>query len=158
MELKKMKEVIYTDGSCSKNPDGVGAWSYVVMEDKKEKKRKIGRENKTTSNRMELRGILEALRDYPEIELICSDSQYAVNCCGGKWKAKANIDLILEIKTLLKGRDILKWVRGHSGILGNELADQYCEEEMRGAFFSFYGFKFVSHNYKFSKNIENEFF
>jgi ribonuclease HI len=141
--------IIYTDGSCSSNPNGVGAWSYVVLDSKKKEiiKSRVGRDYVTTSNRMELTGILEALKDFKDIDCIISDSKYAVNCISGKWKAKVNLDLINEAKGLLKNRDILRWVKGHSGIEGNEIADALCNEEMKSAFLERNGFQFVEYNY-----------
>jgi ribonuclease HI len=137
--------IIYTDGSCSKNPDGVGAWAYVVWDAKKNKPltSRIGRDYVTTSNRMELTAILEALKDFPSAECIISDSQYSINCISGKWQAKKNLDLILPAKTYLARREILSWVRGHEGIPGNEEADRLCNEEMCAAYLERHGVKFV---------------
>lgn len=137
--------IIYTDGSCSKNPNGVGAWSYVIWDAKKNKpiKTKIGRDYVTTANRMELTAILEALKDCPDAECIISDSQYSVYCISGKWQAKKNLDLIIPARELLSGKDILRWVRGHFGIEGNEEADRLCNEEMKTAYLERHGIPFV---------------
>jgi len=42
------------------------------------------------------------------------------------WKAKANVELIADIKALLEGFTSLSilHVKGHSGDIGNELADE----------------------------------
>lgn len=140
--------IAYTDGSCSCNPGGVGAWGYVVVEREEPIKMKTGFELTTTSNRMELLGIINAIEDNPLIEDVVSDSQYAVNCLSGKWKAKANLDLVLKGKELVQSRKInLHWVRGHSGVKFNELADALCNEAMTKAYEAHYGHKFVSANF-----------
>lgn len=138
--------IVYTDGSCSSNPNGVGAWAYVVISKNKIEHKKVGRDYVTTSNRMELAAIIEALRDFPQAECIISDSQYAVNCISGKWKARANLDLVGPARELLSGRDILRWVRGHNGNEGNEIADSLCGEEMRNAYFDKNGIPFVEYS------------
>lgn len=54
-----------------------------------------------------------------------SDSTYAIGMLTQDWKAKANQELILEIKELLKNFPNLefKWVKGHSKDKYNRLAD-----------------------------------
>ncbi len=79
-----MKHIeIYTDGACSGNP-GPGGWGAILRFRTGEKvyeKEISGGEAGTTNNRMELTGLLEALRQLKEpcdIDLY-SDSQYVIN-------------------------------------------------------------------------------
>lgn len=111
---------VYTDGSCNPNP-GQGGWAYVIPSTGIEKS---GAENNTTNNRMEMRAIIEALRETSGYVRIFSDSQMSIYILQGIWKAKKNRDLFHEAKILMTGRYCaFQWVRGHNGNSYNERAD-----------------------------------
>ena len=89
----------YTDGACSTNGTWQGGWSMVCVA-KNHITSVGGFEPKTTNNRMELKGFLQALIDaYDAVveeeddELnctqycfeICTDSAYIHNCFKQKW-------------------------------------------------------------------------
>lgn len=80
-----------------------------------------------TSNQAELLAVREALLWAPRepFELLV-DSKYAEGMIFKNWRITANLDLIVEIKGLVKAFPQLKVtrVKGHAGVLGNELADQ----------------------------------
>ena len=86
-----MKHIeIYTDGACSGNP-GPGGWGAILRfrtpAGKVFEKEISGGEASTTNNRMELTGLLEALRQLKEpcdIDLY-SDSQYVINGLEKGW-------------------------------------------------------------------------
>jgi len=133
---------IYTDGACEPNP-GIGGWSFVVYENGLEITNRNGGNHDTTNNIMEMTGVLCAL-EYALMSgfdasrtIVHSDSQYVVKGVTEwrhGWKRKgwtrgksalANADLWKAIDaahTAFPAR--VSWVRGHSGVPGNERADR----------------------------------
>ena len=105
----------------------------------------------TTNNREELKAILHVIKlaatDKENSYLVYSDSAYAVNSINtwmygwarngwinSKKKPVENLDLIQEIYSYLefpmKNFDLRK-INGHSGHLGNELADALATNNMK---------------------------
>lgn len=129
---------IYTDGACRGNP-GPGGWGALLRSGKTEKELSGG-ELMTTNNRMELTAAiraLEALKRRCHVVLY-TDSQYVRNgisewLAGWKlreWRTAArrpvkNADLWQALDALVARHDIeWRWVRGHTGVDGNERADR----------------------------------
>ena len=122
--------VIHTDGACKGNP-GPGGWGTVI-EQNGNQQRLSGGEPQTTNNRMEMTAVIKGLEavDPAATVLISSDSTYVINTMTKGWKRKANHDLWEQLDRLVKGRDVSwRWVRGHSGDRGNELADSLATKE-----------------------------
>lgn len=131
--------VIYTDGACHGNP-GPGGWGAVLRFGEHEKQI-LGGDRHTTNNRMELTAAIEALAvlTVPGSRVqLWTDSQYVRNgitswISGWKrkgWKTAAgqpvkNDDLWRRLDELA-GRFTIdwRWVKGHAGHEGNELADK----------------------------------
>lgn len=117
---------IYTDGASSGNPGPSGIGIVLIYGDKKKEISSfIG---SATNNIAELSAIKTGLTQLKRFDLpvrIFTDSTYAQGVLAKGWKAKANEELVAEIKQIMKKfKDIsLIKVRGHSGIKENELAD-----------------------------------
>ncbi len=131
--------VIYTDGACHGNP-GPGGWGAVLRFGEHEKQI-LGGERSTTNNRMELTAAIEALAviTVPGSQVqLWTDSQYVRSgitswISGWKrrgWKTAAgqpvkNDDLWRRLDELAMQFVIdWRWVKGHAGHEGNELADK----------------------------------
>ncbi len=141
---KKKLPVItcYTDGSYSYETNTGGFCAY--LEHGGKSLIISGHEYKTTVNRMEIRAVLEALKliSVPCMYIIHSDSMYVVNTIEKNWiqhwmhnnwktmtgNNVANKDLWLEIYEWTKFHTVkMIWVKGHSGIIGNELCDEVAQ-------------------------------
>ena len=134
----KSDVIIYTDGACKGNP-GVGGWG-AILEYKDKNKKIYGYDENTTNNRMELTAAIRALGVLKEKSkvIIYTDSKYVMNGItiwidGWKknnWKTSnkkdvKNIDLWKLIDKLNSFHSVeWKWVKGHSGNTGNEMADE----------------------------------
>jgi ribonuclease HI len=133
---------IYTDGACRGNP-GAGGWAALLRRGTQE--REIhGAEPHTTNNRMELTAViraLEALRRPVEAR-VYTDSEYVrrgITEWIAAWKARGwrtadkkpvkNQDLWERLDELAASHRIeWHWVRGHSGVEGNERVDRLANE------------------------------
>jgi ribonuclease HI len=130
--------VVYTDGACHGNP-GPGGWG-VVLGFGGHEKQLYGGEKATTNNRMELMAAIMALEAIAEAHLVqlWTDSQYVRNgitswIAGWKrkgWKTSAgqpvkNEDLWRRLDAVAAQHTVdWRWVKGHAGHAGNELADR----------------------------------
>lgn len=128
---------IFTDGACSGNP-GPGGWGAILRYGEKEKEL-FGGEPATTNNRMELKAVIEALRQLkrPVRVRVHTDSQYVQKGISewiAGWKRKGwktaskqpvkNVDLWQSLDQEASRHQIeWLWVRGHAGHAENERAD-----------------------------------
>ncbi|MBL0374019.1 ribonuclease HI [Rhizobium sp. KVB221] len=144
---------VFADGACVPNP-GPGGWGIVAYLDGQEIYSDNGGDKDATNNTMELTAVLQAIRwatQYPALAItIWSDSQYVVKGVnewrhgwkrngwkrGGPNATEKNQSLanaavwvaIDEALTIRRAANIsVAWVKGHSGAIGNERADELAE-------------------------------
>ena len=141
--------VIYTDGACKGNP-GPGGWGAWLKSGATEKEL-FGGELATTNNRMELTAVIEGLAALkrPCKVILYLDSQYVrmgITEWIRGWKAKGwltstkqpvkNVELWKQLDKLVSegGHQIeWRWVKGHSGDVGNERADMLANKGVERA-------------------------
>ena len=135
--------IIYTDGACLGNP-GKGGWAAIIIDPSGEREI-VGCEKSTTNNRMELKAVIEALK---EIEVnsqitLFSDSKYVIdgitkwikNWKMNNWKTTSkkeikNLDLWRELYKLTSKFQITwNWVKGHSTNEYNNKVDKLARNE-----------------------------
>lgn len=141
-----MDVTIYTDGACSGNP-GPGGYGAILMYGTHKKELSGGAAN-TTNNRMELMGVITALKALkrPCTVQLYTDSQYVVNAIekgwAEKWRANGwmrnkkekamNPDLWQELLELLNQHKVtFHWVKGHAENPYNNRCDELAVAESR---------------------------
>jgi ribonuclease HI len=123
---------LWTDGACTGNPGPAGAGTVLLRgESKTEWSTWLG---EGTNNIAELVAVLQGVQELErpiESDLVVhTDSQYVIGVCAKNWKAKANKELIAELKVALADapRVVWHWVRGHEGVELNERCDQLARD------------------------------
>ena len=134
----KKTVTIYTDGACSGNP-GPGGWG-AILRYKGVEKELSGGEKQTTNNRMELTGVIEALKTLKEpcIVELYSDSKYVIDALEKGWawgwrkkgwiksdkKPALNPDLWEKLLNLSEIHEVhCHWVKGHAENVYNNRCD-----------------------------------
>lgn len=135
---------IYTDGSCNNKTHDKGGIGIVLIDsslkERNDEPIMMGSWYNTTSARMEIRAVLEALKlveDKTKPVTIYCDNQYVVNSIDKRWAyrwkeegwgTRLNQDLwkqvLIEIDKFLPGNVHFHWIRGHNGNIYNETCDQ----------------------------------
>ena len=81
---------IYTDGACRANgtKNALGGWAYAIIYNDELRLEEWGNEKETTNNRMEMMAVVEALKNFTDLDeeiVVCTDSAYIHNCMKQKW-------------------------------------------------------------------------
>jgi len=137
-KIRSIKVELHTDGACSGNP-GPGGWGALLRYGAEEKELSGG-DKDTTNNKMELMAVirgLEYLKRGVPLDLY-TDSTYVLKgatewMSGWKrkgWKNSAgkavkNRELWERLEKAMHRHEIdWHWVKGHSGNVDNERADE----------------------------------
>lgn len=136
--------LIFCDGACSGNP-GPGGWGAVVVTPDGQVQELGGAVNPTTNNRMELAAAIFSLKYIEDVNAevsLYTDSVYVIRgitqwIWGWRrraWKTAegedvANRDQWQELASIVERRPKnasvdWRYVRGHSGVAGNERVDE----------------------------------
>lgn len=141
--MRERPTIVFTDGGAKGNP-GPGGWGVVIVTPDGLVTELGGGGSRVTNNQMELTGAIEALtylRDTPGALSIYADSTYVIkgitNWIWGwrrrGWKTAEGGDVLnrdlwerLSGEADARGKDAIAWhyVRGHTGVPGNERVDE----------------------------------
>ena len=134
--------IYYTDGSASPNP---GPGGFAVIKDLQP--HILGSEDGETTNiRMEGKALIAALEDAAGAPCtIFTDSEFWINVVtkwAPGWQARGwmkkggeikNLDIVQALFALYTDSQAdLRWVRGHEGDEGNEMADEWANKAREG--------------------------
>lgn len=137
--------VVYTDGSCLKNPGGPGGYAAVILAPDGTVRELSGGAPETTNNRMELSAGIAALGALPEGAPVdfYTDSQYLKNAFTKYWlRSWKKRGWLTAAGTPVKNQDLWRaldeaiarrrvrfyWVKGHAGDRWNERCDALARE------------------------------
>jgi ribonuclease HI len=111
---------IYCDGAAQPNPGPIGWGVFIPYELRFSIPGGHG-----TSQQAELRAVIEALKLAKPGDVILTDSRYAIGMITKGWKARANVDLVAEGRTLYASKwgVEIRWIRGHDGHPHQERSD-----------------------------------
>ncbi|MBL7542265.1 MAG: reverse transcriptase-like protein [Bdellovibrionaceae bacterium] len=150
--------VIYSDGACSGNP-GRGGWGAVLGLPDQQVIELGGGRSETTNNQMELQGLIEGLnyiRDLTFDQVIYyTDSSYVLNgvmkwmkgWAFRGWKTSEGKDVankeywqLIQNQLLYFADKKISWnyVRGHTGVAGNERCDEIAVSFSTGRYVPLY--------------------
>jgi ribonuclease HI len=124
---------VWTDGACTGNPGPAGLGVVIIDGQSKERRELSEYLGEATNNIAELTAILRGLQEVRDRErpvIVYSDSQYSIGLLSKSWKAKANAELVAELRALLKKFRDVRFVKvlAHSGIALNERVDELARQ------------------------------
>ena len=155
---------IYSDGACSGNPGKAGSGLALYKNGAKPTLYYGNYVENGTNNIAELNALYKALllaseQNTSEKVMILSDSKYSIDCIAtwaygwkkNNWTKKSgeikNLELIKNAHNLyeqIKNKIIIKHVKGHAGIEGNELADRMALHAIKAKIDGFEVYEYTS--------------
>jgi ribonuclease HI len=165
-KVKKSSIRIYTDGACQPNPGASGSGIAVYVNNTLDKLVYGKYIPLATNNIAELNALLWGItvakeyidHGYHDVELL-TDSQYSIKCVSvwieswlnSNWKDdtvknRSLIENIYKLYKPIKNVLKLKYVKGHAGIEGNELADRMAIYAIRTKNEKFQSYAFDTSN------------
>ena len=121
----------WTDGACGGNPGPAGIGVVLRCGDRrKEISEYLGEGTNNIAELLAVKRALESIRDRKRTVYLYSDSSYVLGLLGSGWKARANRELVEELRALRTRFADLRLVKvpGHAGVPENERADALARD------------------------------
>ncbi len=125
----------YADGACTGNPGPAGLGIVMIDADARyELSEYLGHGTNNIAELTAIQRAAEKLVGDPRRLELYTDSNYAIGVLSKGWKAKANIELISDVKKALAKLSAYKlhYVPGHAGVALNERADELARQAVKG--------------------------
>ena len=140
----QVDRIIYTDGSCLRNPAGPGGYAAVILQGETVLRELYGSEPSTTNNRMEMMAAIRALESLaqPMRVMLYTDSRYLLNGFAKNWVAGwkrrnwvtsqgtpvLNPELWKRLDELVHEHTVIwRWLKGQRGTKYNERCDELAK-------------------------------
>ena len=144
-ETKATHLKIWCDGGMQSNPGigGYGVYGKLTNADTHEVVKRFttsGGKLRSTNIEMEVLAVLASLNlalQYPDVQVIIyTDSQWTLKCMTGEFrvneKHEAKISILVQLWDKCDRKRVkIKWVKGHAGNFGNELADSLATQAVQ---------------------------
>jgi ribonuclease HI len=121
---------VWTDGACSGNPGPMGIGMVVIAGDKRaEAGEYLGRGTNNIAELTAVRRGIELAETLTTVKArplrVYTDSSYTIGLLSQGWKAKANQELVAELRQFLRAYPNMQMVKveGHAGVPENERCD-----------------------------------
>src|SRR5690606_17377311 len=96
------ESLAYADGACSGNPGPAGLGVVLIEGDaRRELSEYLGRATNNVAELMAILRVAEAVTDKDRPLHIYTDSSYAIGVLTKGWKAKANVELVAQVRLAL---------------------------------------------------------
>jgi len=121
----------WTDGACSGNPGPAGIGVVLICGGRrKEIAEYLGEGTNNIAELTAVKRALEEIKDRKRTVYVYSDSSYVLGLLGSGWKARANRELVEELRALRAQFADLRMVKvpGHAGVPENERADALARD------------------------------
>lgn len=126
---------IYCDGSSNGSAAGPVGWGWIVTDWSEIITAGCEGGPNGTNNTAELQAAIHGLRAVLDLNLhvgadveVVSDSTYTLNLANGSYEPKVHVDLVNTLRDLYRRCGArTRWIRGHSGDIFNERADELAK-------------------------------
>ena len=125
---------LYCDGSSTGRGNREGGWGWCLVKDGGVIAFDFGGSASASNNTMELEAAIQGLcylinNNIKEEVTLISDSQYCLRIADGTYLPQKNLEPChLLRKLFIYTKAEAKWVRGHSGNIGNEICDRLAKQ------------------------------
>ena len=127
----------WTDGSVRPRNPGFGSSAFILVSDERVWLNGAWLGSSVTNNRAELQAIANCIGFAADNNLapltLYSDSEWAVRCINGEYKARHHLGLLRNIQSYITklGKVYIKWTKAHANDVFNNFIDKFASIVVR---------------------------